>query len=231
MNSRSNKQYKCLPFLVMLSITLLILVRLLEQKVTWLADLAIGDFLFYLWYPLNDIIAEVYGYRIAMKVFWSLTISRFIFTTICFLLIHAPSLPNWHGQNDYDLVFKYTWSASLINPFLLLIAWWMNAKLLTKWKILTKGKYFWLRSIGSSGIAQIIYSSLIILKLIFFYKLIVLVQMTLCVIPIGLSITALLAYPSTIIVSVIKIIEKIDVNEHQLNFNPFKNQKISERNQ
>lgn len=228
MNSLPDKQYKCLPFLLMLFISLSILIRLFGEKPIWTDTIRAGYLLSPFMFILMDIIAEVYGYKISMKIQWSLITSRLIFVFICWLLIKEHSPSNWPGQNGYNLTFKYMWDSSIINPFAYMVVCWINVYLITKWKILLKGKYFWLRSIGSSGIAEILFPIFCALIPPYIHPMTQTIQIILWITLFRFSFTIFFAFPSTIIVNIIKIIEKIDVYEHQMNFNPFKKPKSAE---
>ena len=109
--------------------------------------------------------------------------------------------------------------------FVYLISSYANIRLLTKWKILTRGKYFWLRSVGSSSIGETIYSSLNIWLILFgsleFTKL---PQLIFWSFSLKILYTVILAYPASVLVQIIK---KIDGDNYDnWSFNPFAKDKM-----
>lgn len=50
------------------------------------------------WYVLINIIAEVYGMKISIYLFWSSAVCQVMFTLICCWLIILPSPSFWHEQ-------------------------------------------------------------------------------------------------------------------------------------
>lgn len=157
-----SRQQKCLPFLATLYMAVMTCSTVLGNKLvlTYFGVLSAASLVSPLWYILGDIITEVYGYKTSRKLFWSVVICQFIFAIACYFLIELDSPSYWNGQNGYRLVLGDLLKFSMVNFIGITIAWHINAKLLLKWKILMHGKYFWLRSIGSSGIGLIIYSIL-----------------------------------------------------------------------
>ena len=151
---------KCLPFVAMIYMSIMTCSTVLGNKLilTSVGVLSAASLVSPLWYIIGDIITEVYGFKTSMKMFWSVMICQFIFASACFFLIKVQSPSYWMGQSGYELVLGDLLKFSVVNFIGITIAWNINARLLAKWKILMRGKYFWLRSIGSSGIGLVIYS-------------------------------------------------------------------------
>ena len=102
----------------------------------------------------------------------------------------------------------------------------INIYAITRWKVLWQGKYFWLRSLGSSTIAEALYSFIAILMmeigsipLASIWKVIVISYF------IKVSYSILFAWPGNLIVNYIKSTTKIDVYDYPANYNPFKKNK------
>lgn len=162
-------------------------------------------------FVLNDIIAEIYGYHMAKKVLIYALLCEFIFCFGVVILNGMPGPSSWDGQDHYVYVthgFLKVFFSVVIGYFISIV---LNAYLLIKWKILLKGKFFWLRSIGSSGIAELIYSS--ITGLIIFYGDIPREQLLSYII--GMCLfkwigTIILAVPATIFTNILKKIEYVE---------------------
>jgi hypothetical protein len=214
MNNKNTNSTACLTTLSMFYICIMISSELLVSKPV---NMPIGittaaTFIFPLWFILNDIIAEVYGYK-ECRYFLLLGFSiTFIFNLICFYFIKLPSPIDWKYQPYLDFTYGSLLRIEMSTFIAFMVSGFINIRLLTKWKILMSGKYFWLRSVGSSAVAEIIYSSINVL-VVFLGKL------PISHIPIimfwsyilKLLYTLILAYPAMLIVQLIKKIDKVDV--------------------
>jgi uncharacterized PurR-regulated membrane protein YhhQ (DUF165 family) len=154
--------HRCIPFLSTLYMAIMTCSTVLGNKLilTAFGVISAASLVSPLWYILGDILTEVYGYKLSRKLFWSVIVCQFMLALACYYLIRLHSPQYWHGDEGYQLVLGDLLKFSIINFFAITIAWHVNVGLLVKWKILMHGKYFWLRSIGSSGIGLIIYSVL-----------------------------------------------------------------------
>jgi len=120
-----------------------------------------GVFLFPLSYLLADVIAEVYGYQLAKRQVFYITFSLMIFTLIVTLVIHLPyPLSNANYQSAYKIVLGNNWRACIGFILAMFLSDWLNVYLVSKWKILLKGRYFWMRSVGANAISEFAFSSI-----------------------------------------------------------------------
>lgn len=119
-----------------------------------------------IWFMLGDIIAEVYGYKVSKILFWSVIFCQILFSLFCYFIIKLPSPIFWHGQISYDFVTGNLFRIAIFALVGNLIAWRVNIFFLLKWKLLMKGKYFFLRSVGSSGMGEVLFSLLSIFPVI-----------------------------------------------------------------
>lgn len=221
------EQYKCIPFLAMLYIAFALAVTILVNRliVTPVGIISALFFVSPLWFMLGNVIAEVYGCKTSMKLFWSTAVCQFIAGLICHFLLNLQSPASWHGQASYDYVLGKFLSNVIFQIVALLIAWRINAFLITKWKIWWKGRVFWLRYIVAASISQAIFSVLIYPT--FFWLITVhtfkdATHLLLWGNVIQIAITIILSIPAFISVVVIKRIDKEDVYETVENFNPLR---------
>jgi len=115
-------------------------------------------FIFPLLYCFADVLTEIFGERAANLVIYVKLGCDFIFISLIIIMVHLPSPTNWDLQKVYNTVFNpmlYLYTGVLIGTLCNSL---INIRLLGKWKILTKGKYFWLRSFGASTIGIIVYT-------------------------------------------------------------------------
>jgi len=85
-------------------------------------------------------------------------ICQFIFAFICNTLINLDSPTIWPHQEAYGQVLGNLPRVSIASFIAILSGAFINSYALMKWKILLKGKYFWLRSMGSSAIGEFIFT-------------------------------------------------------------------------
>lgn len=210
----------------MLFTTITIFCPLFVEKEIWLPCITATLFICPFDFLLGDLIAEIYGYKSAVKFYFALVIMRYFLAAVCEFLLSFPSPEVYQQQMYYNFIFNHFMSAFIIHPIALSIAWLINIKLITKWKILLKGEYFWMRSVGSSAIAETLFA--IFLFLILSYPTFSSkdVQMVFVSVFFRIFFTFIFAFPSTIILNIIKIIEKVNFNENDNNFNPFKKKSI-----
>lgn len=115
---------------------------------------------------LDDIIAEIYGYKLARYLIFC----GFIVQTLCVLIfqivLHSSAPLFFNGQAHFAYVLGSTLLRIDISGFIAYItANLLNAYILTRWKILLRGRHFWLRSLGASVFSEAFYSFLAILMM------------------------------------------------------------------
>src|SRR5579871_5290778 len=106
MNGNINNQYKCLFFLAILQAFMALAPILLKDKIITMpvGIMSIGSLVGAFYWIMSDIIAEIYGFKIFMKVLWSTLIAGLVFSAICHFMIGLPSPPTWNYQNSFNLV-------------------------------------------------------------------------------------------------------------------------------
>jgi uncharacterized integral membrane protein (TIGR00697 family) len=118
-----------------------------------------GTLLFPLSYVFGDILTEVYGFRAGRKVLWTgficLALSSFIF----FILRLLPAESSWEeyaGSEAFDAILGGMSSGGM--ALASLAGYWIgefsNSAVLSKIKVLMKGKLLWVRTIGSTLIGE-----------------------------------------------------------------------------
>lgn len=113
-----------------------------------------SSLLFAFTFAISSIIAEVYGKESSMRLINQIIPCGLLFTVIVSLTIHLPSPSNWHHQADYSYVFGDSLRFAIFGTIGCWISYRINTFLITKWQILTRGKYFPLRIIGANTIGE-----------------------------------------------------------------------------
>jgi len=217
-----NEQYKYIYFLSVLYMTFMTCSSVLTNKLinTPIGIISAASLVSPFWFALGDLITEIYGLKIIMRLFWSVIICQFIFSLICLILINLKSPISWHGQEAYDLVLGHLLRYTAFQFVGISVGWSLNAKLLSRWKILLRGKYFWLRSVGSSGLGMIIFSCISVFPSIigmFPINTVISIVIWSCVLKIFFM--AILALPSTVIVALLKNREILDNEQEKFKYN------------
>lgn len=224
-SSMHASQHNSYALLSMIYITLILIANVLIYKIVQIGPFTftVGSFVTPFWFVITDIVAEVYGYHLVRKLIWSGIICGLLFTIVCAVLIQLPSPSLWPHQHSYDQVLGKLPRILVGYVAGVMTGAFINTYLITKWKILTHGKYFWLRSVGSSMTGQLVFTIVTItfdlLGILSFADIIklILISMT-----IKLIVTPLLAVPSSMVVYYLKKFERIDIYDYHTDFNPFK---------
>ena len=117
-----------------------------------------GNIFFPISYIFGDILTEVYGYARARKVIWA-GFAAMIFATIMSRVVLALPVNPGEPYNETIVpalreVFGSTWRIVAAS----ILAFWagdfVNAFVLAKMKVLTKGRFLWARTIGSTIVGQ-----------------------------------------------------------------------------
>jgi uncharacterized integral membrane protein (TIGR00697 family) len=220
-----NNQYKCLTALAMLYMTVKLITVILIYK-----TILIGPFtatastlIMPFWFFIGDIIAEVYGYKISRHVIWMTLLLQFLFAFTCFGMLHLHSPPGWLHQDAYEQVLGKLPRVAFASFLAITLGAFINAYILTKWKILLKGKHFWLRSLGASTIGEAIFTlTAYLTEFLGIIPFSTLMQLMAISFLAKLIIGPILVTPASIIAKIIKKIEGVDIYDYSTNFNPFK---------
>lgn len=167
---------------------------------------------------LNDIIAEIYGYKITRSVILSGFFAQLIFVCICQMVLIAPYPKFFNAQTAYSHVLGGSLLWISISGFsAYIIANLLNSYTITKWKILLQGRYFWLRSVGSSAIAEALYSLIaIFLMELQFVPMKGILKIVILSYIIKVIYNIIFSFPAQIFVSYIKKLTRTDVYDgHQ----------------
>lgn len=110
--------------------------------------------IFPLSYVLGDVLTEVWGYGAARRVIWLGFSCNALMVAAIWVGGELPAAPFWKGQSAYAEILGQT-PRILVASFLAYLAGeFANAFVLAKMKILTRGRWLWARTIGSTLIGQ-----------------------------------------------------------------------------
>jgi len=167
-NSTPTTQFKYLDIITIVFVLVLVLSNIASSAkiIDWGISLGriqlsfdAGTILFPISYIFGDVLTEVYGYKRSRRIIW-LGFGALIFSALVFRLVQIlPGEAVWEadvGQQTYDLVLGSMSTggiavASLAGFF---AGSFSNAIIMALMKLLTKGKYLWMRTIGSTIIGE-----------------------------------------------------------------------------
>lgn len=174
-------------------------------------------------YIFGDILTEVYGYAASRRVIWIGFFCNLLAVIAIWVGGLLPSASFWNGQAAYQTILGYAPRLLVASFIAYLIGEFANSIVLAKMKILTKGRWLWTRTIGSTLVGEGL-DSLVFMSIAFFGT-IPLSGLANAIVTQWLFKTAYetIATPITyLIVNWLKRVEGIDIYDKATNFNPLK---------
>jgi hypothetical protein len=117
-----------------------------------------GNLFFPLSYIFGDVLTEVYGYARARKVIWAGFGAMVFASVMAWIIVNMPASPqepfNEIVQPAAETLFGNTWRIVVGS----ILAFWagdfVNSYIMAKMKLLTRGRWLWTRTIGSTIFGQ-----------------------------------------------------------------------------
>lgn len=130
----------------------LILANVLETKqmVIGPVDLTGGLLVFPVSYIINDCVCEVWGYRKMRLLIWLGFVMNFFFVGLCALCDAIPGAPYWENDEGFHAIFGLAPRIVAASFVAFLVGSFINAYVMSRMKITSKGKKFSLRAIVST---------------------------------------------------------------------------------
>jgi len=119
-----------------------------------------GVLFFPISYVFGDILTEVYGYARARRVIWAGFAGLAFASVMATIVVMLPPAPFWQNQPAYEIAFGTTWRIAAASMFAYFCGEFVNSFLLAKMKILTAGRWLWMRTIGSTIFGEAVDSTL-----------------------------------------------------------------------
>lgn len=203
----------------------LIVANIIEQKLIRIGPIeaTAGLLIFPVSYIVNDLIAEVWGYRKARLIIWYGFAMNFLAVVIFRLSIWVPGSENFTHGDAFDLVLGNTLRITLASFAAFLVGSFLNAYVMSKMKILQRGRGFSIRAVVSTLIGE--GADSIVFFTLAFYAIIPTKDMLVLVATQTAMKTAyeIIILPLTnVIVKSVKKIEGVDVYDNDISYNPLK---------
>ncbi|MBP3730281.1 MAG: queuosine precursor transporter [Mailhella sp.] len=139
-------------FLCVLFCTCLVLSNLLASKIFMLGSFALpaAVLVFPISYIVNDVVAEVWGFRRARLVIWLGFGMNFLVAAAGQAAAMLPPAPFWDGAAHFNYVFGLAPRIALASFAAFLAGSFLNAYVMSRMKLSSQGRHFWLRAILST---------------------------------------------------------------------------------
>lgn len=149
MNSRVSVRFMLLSVIFC---SCLLLANILEVKIikSGYFTVTAGLMLFPVTYILNDCIVEVWGYRKSRLVIWLGFTANLIAALFTWIAVLLPPDPVWNGQEAFEAIFTVTPRITLASLVAFIAGSFVNAYIMSRMKVASKGKRFSLRAIVST---------------------------------------------------------------------------------
>jgi len=203
----------------------LIVSNIVEQKLISIGGIeaTAGLLIFPISYIINDLIAEVWGYRKARLIIWNGFLMNFLAVIVFRLSIWAPGSVHFTNQVAFESVLANTERIVAASFIAFLFGSFLNAYVMSKMKILQHGRGFSIRAIASTivgeGADSIIFFSIAFSGIIPMQALLMLI-LTQTAMKTGYEIIAL---PLTnFLVKYVKKHEETDVYDTNISYNPLR---------
>ena len=167
----ANRSFKYYDFIMAAFVCVLLCSNLIGAAKAATLDLPLlgtvtfgADLMFFpLSYIFGDILTEVYGYGRDRRVVWAGFGALIFAAFMAYVVVNLPPAKNEFMavyQTQIEGVFGNTWRIVAGS----MIAFWCgsfaNSFVMAKMKILTQGRYLWMRTIGSTIVGQFVDTSL-----------------------------------------------------------------------
>ena len=209
----------------MLFTVCLIVANIVGQKLITVGgiDVTAGLLIFPVTYIINDLIAEVWGYRKMRLIIWTGFLMNFLVVLIFRISIWAPASHNFMNQQAFELILHNTERITVASFIAFLFGSFLNAYVMSKMKILQHGRHFSVRAVASTivgeGADSLVFFTIAFSGMIPNKALIVLI-LTQTAMKTGYEILAL---PLTnFVVKWVKKHEQTDVYDNGISYNPLK---------
>ena len=109
-----------------------------------------GILFFPLSYIFGDILTEVYGYARARKVVWAGFAAMIFASFMSFIVVNLTPAEGYQNQAAIETMFGSTTRITIASLLAFFCGEFVNSFVLAKMKIRMKGKFLWMRTVGST---------------------------------------------------------------------------------
>jgi uncharacterized integral membrane protein (TIGR00697 family) len=218
------------PSPLLLTVAALFVATLVTSNIIAVKIAAVGPFsvpaaivIFPLAYLFGDVLTEVWGYRVARMVIWTGFLANIVVVVFIAIAIAIPADPHYANQAAYAQVLGSSPRLVAASLTAYLLGEFLNAFVLARLKVATRGRFLWTRTIGSTLIGQGV-DSAVFISLAFAgtepWSLLIVIIRDVWVVKVLYEI---IATPITYaIVNVLKRVEGVDTFDRDTKFAPIR---------
>jgi queuosine precursor transporter len=205
--------------------TCLIIANIVGQKLISFHGIQVtaGLIVFPITYIINDLIAEVWGYRKIRLIIWSGFLMNFVAAIIFRISVWAPASVYFTQQKAFALILHSAERLTVASFIAFLFGSFMNAYVMSKMKIMQRGRHFSVRAVVSTIVGEGV-DSLVFFTIAFsgvlHHRVLFILILTQTALKTAYEILALPL--TTFAVNWLKKHEHSDVIDHGVSYNPFK---------
>ncbi|MEJ2051193.1 MAG: queuosine precursor transporter [Calditrichota bacterium] len=160
-----SRSFKWFPLVTGVFVTTLIISIIIAVKLVNLFGLVLpaAVILFPITYITGDVLTEVYGYQRARQVIWIGFACNLLAVAAIWSAGNLPAAPFWttpffetpkEAQSAFQAILGFAPRLLGASFVAYLVGEFLNAFVLAKLKIFTKGRFLWIRTIGSTIVGQ-----------------------------------------------------------------------------
>lgn len=219
------QRFRYYDMLVSAFVAVLLISNLVAPKLVELGPFLLSgaQLLFPLTYIFGDIFTEVYGYAGSRRAIWNGFFATGLLTVIGMIIVALPPAPGWAHQEAYATVLGFVPRLAVAS----LIAYWAgefsNSFVMARMKVLTEGRFLWMRTIGSTVVGQAVDTVLVmVIAFAGIYSTSEIIRLIISGY-VGKVVYEAAATPVTyLVVNRLKRAEGVDIIDSDTDFNPFR---------
>ena len=130
-----------------------------DPSVVGASSFGVGNIFFPISYIFGDVLTEVYGYARARRVIWAGFLAMVFASVMAWVVVNLPRVAERSRstrtlQPAIEVVFGNTWRIAVASIVAFWVGDFVNAYVLARLKVLTRGRWLWMRTIGSTIVGQ-----------------------------------------------------------------------------
>lgn len=231
------KQYRYFDLITAVFVTVLVVSNIASSAkiVDWGVSLFgvpmafdAGTILFPVSYIFGDILTEVYGYKQSRRAIWAGFFCLALTSVIFWIVGHLPGEATWQsyaGDTAYNVILGGISSGGIVLASL--AGYWTgeftNSFILAKMKVLTQGRWLWMRTIGSTIFGELVDTVVFVVVAsafgVFPWSLFTTLIVTNYLFKVAVE--ALMTPVTYLVVAALKRAENEDYYDRDTDFNPF----------
>jgi uncharacterized integral membrane protein (TIGR00697 family) len=221
---QSDHRYNYLDGFITLFVVVLLISNIIAAKFFAIGSFRVScaEILFPITYIFGDIFTEVYGYAASRRAIWYGFFASFLLVALSYAAVAIPAAPEYKDQVAFATIFKPVGRIVLAS----LVAYWCgefaNSFTLAKLKLLTKGRYLWTRTIGSTVVGQAVDTTVVVFVAFYGMRpLGVIVQLIISAYLMKVIYETVMTPATYAVVNFLKRAEGVDYFDYETNFSPF----------